>query len=279
MNSSLVFLAGLALLMALGGAGCHSVAGGGVSSPVPDVIYVPTPQEMVDQMLRMADVKPGEKVYDLGCGDGRIVVTAARDFGARGIGVDIDPRRIEESRRNVQLAGVGDRVEIRHADLFTMDFSDADVVALYLLPALNLRLRPRILDELRPGTRIVSNSFDMDDWVPDQEAEWDETGQMMYFWVVPAKVQGIWDVAMPGDEQALLVLRQEFQVVTGSLRLNGVRMPLREPTLRGTTLSFGFGEANERFHAVAEMTGTALSGTVRLGATGEPKPWSGRLSK
>lgn len=276
MKSSLLSVTGLALLAAFGCSGCLLAPGGG--APIPDVIYVPTPQEMVDRMLEMAEVKPGETVYDLGCGDGRIVVTAARDFGARGIGVDIDPRRIAESRANVRKAGVEDRVEIRQADLFTMDFADADVVALYLLPALNLRLRPRILEELRPGTRIVSNSFDMDDWRPDLEEKHPETGQPMYFWIVPAKVQGIWSAAMPNDDQTLLVLRQEFQAITGSLRLNGIRMLLRNPSLRGTTLSFGFDQGNERYLAVAEVTGNRLSGTVRRDGSEETQPWSAQLS-
>jgi len=278
MKSSLISFTRLALLAAFGCSGCQLFVGGGLTPRLPDVIYVPTPQEMVDRMLQMAAVKPGETVYDLGCGDGRFVVTAARDFGARGIGVDIDPQRIAESRQNVSQAGVQDRVEIRQADLFTMDFADADVVALYLLPALNLRLRPRILDELRPGTRIVSNSFDMDDWKADLEEEHPETGQLMYFWIVPAKVQGLWDAAMPNDNQALLVLRQEFQAITGSIRLNGVRTLLRNPSLRGTTLSFGFDQGNERYFAVAEVTGNRLTGTVRREGAEETKPWSAQLS-
>jgi len=244
----------------------------------PDVIYVPTSPEMVDVMLKMADVKPGEMVYDLGCGDGRIVVTAARDFGARGIGVDIDPERIRESRQNVRDAKVGDRVEIKYADLFEMDFSDADVVALYLLPALNLRLRPRILDELRPGTRIVSNSFDMDDWKPDQQEDDPSTGQSMYFWVVPAKVQGQWKLALPGGKAGTLYLLQTFQELTGTVRMDDRTMPLRDLRLRGTKVSFTFGDTANVRHATAEVTGDRLSGTIRQGESGPEAPWSGRLT-
>jgi precorrin-6B methylase 2 len=152
----------------------------------PDVIYVPTPERVVDTMLKAAKVGPNDVVYDLGCGDGRIVVSAVRDFGAkRGVGVDIDPERIREARANVAAAKVGDRVKIVEGDLFTMDFHDATVVTLYLLPSLNLKLRPKLLAELKPGTRIVSHAFDMGDWAPEQTLEVE--GKTVYLWTVPAK--------------------------------------------------------------------------------------------
>jgi SAM-dependent methyltransferase len=152
----------------------------------PDVIYVPTPEAVVEAMLKAAKVGPNDVVYDLGCGDGRIVVSAVRDFGAkRGIGVDIDPERIREARENVKQAKVGDRVKIVEGDLFTMDFKDATVVTLYLLPSLNLKLRPKLLSELRPGTRIVSHAFDMGDWAPEQTLQVD--GKTVYLWTVPAR--------------------------------------------------------------------------------------------
>jgi ubiquinone/menaquinone biosynthesis C-methylase UbiE len=150
------------------------------------VIYVPTPEAVVEAMLKAAKVGPNDVVYDLGCGDGRIVVSAVRDFGAkRGIGVDIDPERIREARENVKQAKVGDRVKIVEGDLFTMDFKDATVVTLYLLPSLNLKLRPKLLSELRPGTRIVSHAFDMGDWAPEQTLQVD--GKTVYLWTVPAR--------------------------------------------------------------------------------------------
>jgi precorrin-6B methylase 2 len=151
----------------------------------PDVIYVPTPQEVVEVMLKAAKVTKDDLVYDLGCGDGRIVVTAAKEFGARGIGIDIDPQRIVEARANVQKEGVGDRVKILEQDLFETDFHDATVVTLYLLPSLNLKLRPKLLAELKPGTRIVSHAFDMGDWQPEQTL--DVNGRTVYLWTVPKK--------------------------------------------------------------------------------------------
>lgn len=146
----------------------------------PDVIYVPTRQSVVDAMLEVTKVKAGDVVYDLGCGDGRIVVSAAK-LGARGIGIDIDPQRVLEANQNVQRNGVGDRVKILNQDLFTTDFSDATVVALYLLPSLNLRLRPTLW-KLKPGTRIVSHDFDMGDWKPEQTLNVD--GATVFFWTI-----------------------------------------------------------------------------------------------
>ena len=147
----------------------------------PDVIYVPTRQAVVDAMLKVANVKAGDVVYDLGCGDGRIVVSAAK-MGARGIGIDIDPERVAEATQNVQRNGVGDRVKILNQDLFTTNFSDASVVMLYLLPTLNLRLRPTLWKTLKPGTRVVSHDFDMGDWKPEQTLSVD--GAQIYYWTI-----------------------------------------------------------------------------------------------
>ncbi len=151
----------------------------------PDVIYVPTPQLVVDEMLKLAKVGKNDVVYDLGCGDGRIVITAAKRFGARGVGIDIDPTRIKESNANAITAGVTDRVTFIHTDLFadSTNLSEATVVTLYLLPSLNVKLMPKLLRELKPGTRIVSNSFDMGEWQPEQTIEVD--GRTIYFWTVP----------------------------------------------------------------------------------------------
>ena len=147
----------------------------------PDVIYVPTRQAVVDAMLKVANVKAGDVVYDLGCGDGRIVVSAAK-LGARGIGIDIDPERVAEANQNVQRNSVGDRVKILNQDLFTTNFSDASVVMLYLLPTLNLRLRPTLWKTLKPGTRVVSHDFDMGDWKPEQTLSVD--GAQIYYWTI-----------------------------------------------------------------------------------------------
>jgi cyclopropane fatty-acyl-phospholipid synthase-like methyltransferase len=151
-----------------------------------DVPYVPTRELVVEEMLRMAGVRPDDVVYDLGCGDGRIVVMAAQKFGARGVGVDIDPKRIEEARANAARAGVSDRAEFRLGDLFNADIRAATVVTLYLLPDVNLRLKPKLRRELRPGTRIVSHDFTMgDDWPAERVLRLEN--DTIYFWTIPAR--------------------------------------------------------------------------------------------
>lgn len=152
----------------------------------PDVPYVPTPPSVVDAMLQLAKVKKGDLVYDLGCGDGRIVIEAAKRYGARAVGFDIDPARIQEARKNAAEAGVGDRVQFRQQDLFEVDLRDANVVTLYLLEAVNLRLRPRLLEQLKPGSRVVSHAFDMGEWKPDQTVQ--VNGYTVYLWTVPKTV-------------------------------------------------------------------------------------------
>lgn len=155
------------------------------TSRTPDVIYLPTPPEVVAEMLRMAHVKPGDVLYDLGSGDGRIPITAARQHGIRAVGIDIDPQRIDEANFNAQTAGVTDRVRFIQGNLFEADISEASVVTLYLLDSLNERLRPKLLRDLKPGTRIVSHAFRMGDWKPEQTAT--VHGNMIYFWTVPAR--------------------------------------------------------------------------------------------
>jgi ribosomal protein L11 methylase PrmA len=151
----------------------------------PDVIFVPTPQSVVDAMLQLAKVTKDDVVYDLGCGDGRIVITAAKQFGARGVGIDIDPKRIQESNANAVAAGVTDRVKFLHTDIFadSTNLSEATVVTLYLLPSLNVKLLPKLRRELKPGTRIVSNSFAMGEWQAEKTLEVD--GRTIYFWTMP----------------------------------------------------------------------------------------------
>ena len=166
----------------------------GAQSPTPttkplDVPYVPTKEPIVDRMLQMAKVKPGDVLYDLGCGDGRIVITAAKRFGIRGVGIDIDPQRIAEAQDNARKAGVADRVKFIEGDLFDADIRDATVMTLYLLPDVNLRLRPKLLSDLKPGTRIVSHNYDMGDWKPAKSltVKLPDGDHYVYFWVVPAK--------------------------------------------------------------------------------------------
>src|SRR5829696_3572206 len=152
-----------------------------------DVHFVPTPSEVVHEMLRLAKVTSDDVVYDLGCGDGRIVIAAARDFGARGVGIDLDPARIREARENAAQAGVEGKVEFREQDLFMTDLREATVVTLYLLSTLNQKLRPKLLEELRPGARIVSHQFDMGDWAPDLSSRIE--GRDVYLWIVPPRGQ------------------------------------------------------------------------------------------
>ena len=181
-----------------------------------DVVYVPTPQRIVDRMLDMAQVKPGDYMIDFGCGDGRMVISAAKR-GARGYGVDINPVRINEANENAKKAGVTDRVEFKIANLFEEDLSKADVMAMYLLPEINLRLRPKILNDMKPGTRIVSHDFSMGEWKPDQRDT--VAKKTVYFWVVPAKVEGKWQVN--GGQNFTVDLSQQFQMLSGKADVGG----------------------------------------------------------
>jgi len=155
--------------------------------PVLDVPYVPTPQEVVDRMLEIAKVTKKDIVYDLGSGDGRLVITAAKKFGARGVGIDIDPNRIKEADENAAKEKVTDLVKFIEGDIFKQNFSEATVVTLYLLPAINLKLRPMLFQQLKPGTRIVSHAFDMGDWKPERTEYVD--GRTVYYWTIPEKAK------------------------------------------------------------------------------------------
>jgi ribosomal protein L11 methylase PrmA len=155
------------------------------ASQSPDVIFVPTPQDVVEDMLRLANVQKGDVLYDLGSGDGRIAITAARKYGIKATGIDIDPERIREANENAKKAGVANLVQFRQENLFTADFKDATVITLYLLPDLNVKLRPKLWNELKPGTRIVSHQFEMGTWKPEKKLE--SNGRTIYFWTVPPR--------------------------------------------------------------------------------------------
>jgi hypothetical protein len=157
-----------------------------------DVPYVPTHESLVDEMLSMARVGANDVLYDLGSGDGRIVITAARRFGTRGVGYDLDPDRVSEARENARRAGVTDRVRFEQQDIFTAKFADATVITMYLLPDVNMRLRPKLLSELKPGTRIVSHNYDLGDWQPVQRKEMDVSGvnHTLFLWIVPQRASG-----------------------------------------------------------------------------------------
>jgi len=184
--ASLAAILSLSSAAALAQAQTPAQAEAGKPARMPDVVYVPTPEKVVDEMLRIAKVGPNDVLYDLGSGDGRIPITAAKRFGTRGLGIDIDPQRVREARANAKAAGVEDKVRFIEGDLFELDLSQATVITLYLLPALNLRLLPTLL-ALKPGTRIVSHDFSMGDWTPDQVVQVGHKD--VYFWTVPPRGQ------------------------------------------------------------------------------------------
>jgi len=178
-----------------------------------DAPYIATDLQVVDAMLGLAQIRPNDNVIDLGSGDGRILISAARSLGAHGLGVDIDPVRIRESTANAQEAGVSGRVTFRQQDLFETPLGDADVLTLYLLPEINLRLRPRILSQMRPGTRVVSHDFDMGDWHFDQRQR--VGNATIYLWIVPARVDGAWTLNVGGRTYPL-VIQQHYQQMQGT---------------------------------------------------------------
>jgi len=203
-----------------------------------DVPYEPSSEEVVTAMLEIAQVGKDDLVYDLGCGDGRIVIAAAQKAGARGVGVDLDPERVKESSENARKAKVNDRVQFFQQDLFQTDIGKATVVMLYLWPEVNLKLRPKLLRELKPGTRVVSHSHNMGNWEPDQTVTVPQ-GHNVYFWVIPANVTGIWELDNPREkERYVMKLSQQFQIVSGTLRLGSDEIPVKNLELRGDRLQF-----------------------------------------
>ncbi len=200
-----------------------------------DVIWVPTPQALVDKMLDMAKVTPKDYVIDLGSGDGRTVITAAKR-GSKALGIEYNPEMVELSKRNAAKEGVSDKASFMKADLFESDFSQAQVITMFLLSSINLKLRPKILD-LKPGTRIVSNTFDMGDWKPDEDATIPGCNSWCtaHLWIVPAKVDGTW--TLPQGE---LALKQTYQMITGTLK-NGSAVTPVNGTLNGDQISFNAG--------------------------------------
>lgn len=205
-----------------------------------DVPFVPTPEPVVETMLKLANVGAKDLLYDLGSGDGRIVITAAKERGARGVGVDIDPERIAESRANAKRAGVEKQVQFIEGDLFKVDLRPATAVTLYLLPAVNMKLRPKLLDELRPGTPVVSHQFDMGDWKPEQTVTVGTA--TVYLWHIPARVAGTWQyratAANGQEEQHQLQLTQNIDQVGGTLTVDGKTYPIANGQVRGERLTF-----------------------------------------
>ncbi len=222
-----------------------------------DVPYVPTPDHVVETMLRL--VKPTKEDYlvDLGCGDGRIVITAAQKYGVRGFGVDLNPQRIKEARENAEKAGVTDKVEFVEGDLFKTDFKKASILTMYLLPSVNMRLRPQIL-EMKPGTRVVSHAFHMEDWKADHSEQNDF--RMVYFWVVPAKVGGRWS-GMAGGARVEVTLDQRFQELSGSASIDGRPAAVGAAKVTGESVSIELkGDDGRTISIAARLKGTVLEG-------------------
>ncbi|MDH3320270.1 MAG: methyltransferase domain-containing protein [Betaproteobacteria bacterium] len=229
-----------------------------------DVIWVPTPDAVVDRMLRMAQVTPDDYVVDLGAGDGKIAIAAARKFGARALGIEYDPDMARHAQRNVERAGVAARARIVQGDIFLSDFSQATVVTMYLLPALNLKLRPQLL-AMRPGTRVVSHSFSMDDWEADEVSSLD--GRRAYFWVVPAGVAGAWTLELAGGgaaDKLELTLDQRFQKIEGTVALRNALGGLRDARLRGFHIAFAYVDSNGvRRDFSGRVSGPRMQGAFR----------------
>jgi len=229
-----------------------------------DVIWVPTPDDVVERMLTMAQVTPNDYVWDLGAGDGKIAIMAARKFGARATGIEYNPDMVKHANDNAQKAGVAGtgagKATIRHGDIFATDFSQATVVTLYLLPALNMKLRPQLLS-MRPGTRVVSHSFSMEDWEADEISTLD--GRRAYFWLVPANVMGTWALDAGGQKHDL-VLEQTFQKVSGNVTFGAMHAGLRDARLRGSNISFGYIDQNGvRRDFSGRVTGAKMEGAFR----------------
>jgi SAM-dependent methyltransferase len=229
-----------------------------------DVIWVPTPDEVVERMLRMAQVTPNDYVVDLGAGDGKIAIAAAKKFGARALGIEYNAEMARHAQRNVERAGIAGRARIVQGDIFVSDFSQATVVTMYLLPALNLKLRPQLL-AMRPGTRVVSHSFSMDDWEADETSSLD--GRRAYFWVVPAAVAGAWSLALAGGgaaEKLEMTLEQRYQKLEGTVALDTVLGGLREARLRGYLIAFSYvDDKGVRRDFSGRVSGARMEGSFR----------------
>ena len=227
-----------------------------------DVIWVPTPPMLVERMLRMAQVTPQDTVIDLGSGDGRIAITAARDFKARSYGLEFNPDMVALSQREAEKAGVAGRATFVQADIYKSDFSNANVLTMYLLPNINLDMRPIIL-KMKPGTRVVSHQFTMGDWTPDETADF--SGRSAYLWVVPAKVDGKWAVEAGANVPAFTFsIRQEYQRISGFAGPGAISFGLREPALWGDRIRFSFVDEQGRSREFSgTVSGNAISGEMR----------------
>lgn len=253
--------------------------------------YVPTPQIVVDEMLRMAKVGADDFVVDLGSGDGIIVLTAATRLKARGLGVDIDPELVQFSNSEARKRGVADRASFRVMDVFKADISKASVVTLYLLPGMMTDLRPKIFGELKPGTRVVSHDYSFgDEWRPDDQYTWDVPEKekvngvpraTIYLWIIPAQVAGRWqlNLAAPVAESYDLAIKQRYQSLEGVVSGGGAKgVRLTQSHLQGETISFAFPAGGDRHRFKGRVSGNTMEGTVELaGGKGAAKWTATRL--
>ena len=230
--------------------------------PKLDVPYVPTPQSVVDKMLDMAQVGPNDIHLDLGSGDGRIAITAAKR-GATSTGVDIDPDRIAEANENAKTAGVQDKAKFMRGNLFEMKISDATVLTMYLLERVNAQLRPRVLDELKPGTRVVSHAFTMGDWLADERATIEN--REIYLWIVPAKVAGQWRVT-DGETSFTVQIDQQFQKINGVATVDGKATPIQSAALRGQEITFSVPLASGAKQYRGRVNGDAIEAMPAAGS-------------
>lgn len=230
-----------------------------------DVPYVPTPQPVVERMLEMALVDSSDYVIDLGSGDGRIVIAAARR-GAAGHGIDLDPDRIQEARKNARQADMDDRILFFQEDIFETDFSQASVITMYLLSSVNIKLRPRLLEELRPGTRVVSHSFDMDEWTADMvvSAKEERGGtSRLYLWIIPSRMEGRWTWNQNGSEFSMDV-DQEFQEVEIALKEKKQTLQVENAHLKGPRITFSASNGRQHYIYSGHVEENMISGTVQI---------------
>jgi len=228
-----------------------------------DVIWIPTPDALVTRMLAVAKVTRDDLVYDLGAGDGKIPIAAAKQFGAKAVGIEYNPDMAGLARRNAERAGVTDKVSIITGDIFKEDFTKATVITMYLLPALNLQLRPQIL-EMKPGTRVVAHAFNMGEWEPDEAFQVESRDG--YLWIVPAKVAGKWNIKDDrGSLDATVEVTQQFQRIGGTITIKGKTQPLLGAYVTGPNMGFTFVDADGGIRSVrVAVEGDALKGTLRF---------------
>ena len=270
-----LFLAILAIT-AMGGYALSSPQKEAPQKPALDVPYEPTSYGIAKEMLNMAGVTSKDLIYDLGCGDGRIVIMAAKERGARGIGVDLDPQRIRESKENAEAAGISHLVRFFEQNLFDTDIRQATVVMIYLYPDVNLRLRPKLLRDLKPGTRIVSHSHTMGEW--EDDATQTVEGHILHFFVIPANVTGTWRWDEPDGRRASLSLTQRFQKFKGTLVIGADTYPITDCSLRGETIFFRAErliQGNQQaFSYEGQIGGDTIQGTItRGGNSHRASPW------